>query len=434
MEDLRFILDQLTLLTQAAETLADITPAPADTEESTVDALLKRLTDAVNGYSISLSSLSDISGMDSAVIGQFLRFDGEYWSPSSPALSSMSDVSSVAPASGQLLGWNLTNATWEPVTEAVGVENLADLGDTAVDSPSSGDGVEWNGTSWAKVTNNVTLTDLSTYLTGIDLANYVTDAEIAAMVTNSDIANMVETTDSITALADVSFGTPAVKEALVFNGSSWVDTSLTATHISDFDTEVANNASVATNTAHRALTNNPHAVTSAQVQAVSTGSSAFTSDFTQATNPPTTSMVLVEAIAGSMRWATLSALPVSTDVQTELDTKSEGYHTRTFYIENPTASDSYPIGAFPVACTITRVTFITDAGTVDFNLEERVEATPLTAGTNVFSVDDQASSTNSVVTSFANAGMAANAWLWYAASAVASSPTKLIIKITYTED
>jgi hypothetical protein len=216
-------------------------------------------------------------------------------------------------------------------------------------------------------------------------------------------------------------GTPAVKEALVYSGSSWVDTSLTASHISDFDTEVANNASVATNTAHRGLTNNPHSVTAAQVSAISTASSAFTDAFIETTTPPRTSIVAVEAAAGSMRWATLGNLPY-------------GYHTRIIYIEDPTATDSFPIGSFPIACTISRITFITDTGTVDFNLEERAEATPFTAGTDVFSVDDQASTTNSVVTSFANAGMAANSWLWFAASAVASTPGKLIIKIDYQED
>jgi hypothetical protein len=39
----------------------------------------------------------------------------------------------------------------------------------------------------------------------------------------------------------------------------------TASEITDFDTEVANNTDVSTNTTHRGLTNNPHSVTAAQV-------------------------------------------------------------------------------------------------------------------------------------------------------------------------
>ena len=86
------------------------------------------------------------------------------------------------------------------------------------------------------------------------------------------------------------------------------------------------------------------------------------------------------------------------------------------------------------ACTITRITHITDTGTVDWNLEERAEATPGTAGTDVYSSDEVSSSTNSVDTTFANATLAEGSWLHFAASAVASSPTKIWVAITFTED
>ena len=109
-------------------------------------------------------------------------------------------------------------------------------------------------------------------------------------------------------------------------------------------------------------------------------------------------------------------------------------YTKIVYIEDPVATDSFPVLAVGTACTITRITHITDAGTVDWNLEERAEATPATAGTDVYAADEQSGTGNSVDTSFSNAALAANTWLHYSASAVASSPTKLWIKITFTED
>lgn len=442
------LLEQLASLAQAAESMSGTTPDEADSAEQTAESYIQRTADALNAYSVSLSDLTDLSGVDSALVGQYLTYDGSVWSPStlSLALSDLSDVSSTAPTTGQLLAWNATNASWVPQTVAGGVTTLSDLSDTAVASPSSGDSIEWNGTSWAKIANNITLGDLSTYLS------------------DSDIASMVTYGDSASVLSDIQISTPSSGQLLVWNSTNsqfenqTVATGTGATVLNDLndvtvsapasgDMLVYNNTlTVFENTTavadHLASTANPHSVTKTQVglsnvtnvKQVEVATSAFTKDFTSTGSPPTTSFVLLEAIAGSMRYAALANLPISTPTQTALDAKSIGQHTRIFYIEDPTATDSFPIGAFPVACTITRVSFITDVGTVDFNLEERVEATPFTAGTNVFTVDDQASTTNSIVTSFANAGMAANAWLWYAASAVASSPTKLIIKITYTED
>jgi hypothetical protein len=206
MDDLRYLIDHLTALTEAAELLSDTTPDPANQAEDTVRSLLQRLTDSINGYSISLDDLTDVSGLDVAVIGQYLTFDGSTWSPTTLSqafvLSDATDVSETSPTSGQLLGWNATDLTWEPRTEAAGVENLNDLSDVAVASPSSGDGVEWNGSSWVKVTNNVTLANLSTY------------------VTNAAINNMVEYTDSVSVLNDVQVSAPASGHLLAYNGTA----------------------------------------------------------------------------------------------------------------------------------------------------------------------------------------------------------------------
>ena len=80
--------------------------------------------------------------------------------------------------------------------------------------------------------------------------------ETAAEVNNISDANATDLTD-------------AGDSALHYHATDRARANHTGTQaastISDFDTEVANNTAVASNTTHRGLTNNPHTVTAAQV-------------------------------------------------------------------------------------------------------------------------------------------------------------------------
>jgi hypothetical protein len=108
--------------------------------------------------------------------------------------------------------------------------------------------------------------------------------------------------------------------------------------------------------------------------------------------------------------------------------------TRTAFIENQApAVETIRLRNVPTAATITRITHITSAGTVDFNIEKRAEATPFTTGTNVFSSDKQATTTNATETTFNSAAIAARDWLVIDVSAV-STPGTLIVKIEFTLD
>ena len=69
-------------------------------------------------------------------------------------------------------------------------------------------------------------------------------------------------------------------QTLAEAGVSAVGHSHTASDISDFDTEVQNNGSVALNTTHRGLTNNPHGVTASQL-----------SDFSEAVDDRVASLI-----------------------------------------------------------------------------------------------------------------------------------------------
>lgn len=104
------------------------------------------------------------------------------------------------------------------------------------------------------------------------------------------------------------------------------------------------------------------------------------------------------------------------------------------YIENPTATDEFPICFVPSAATLVRIVAVTDTGTVDFNINKRATTTPDVSGTDVDSSEFQATSGGLNDTSFSSAAISADNWLHYSASAVASSPTKVWISVTYTVD
>ena len=107
---------------------------------------------------------------------------------------------------------------------------------------------------------------------------------------------------------------------------------------------------------------------------------------------------------------------------------------RVLYIENPTASDEFPLAYVPDAATLVAVRAVTDVGTVDFNIEKRAKLTPDVAGTNVWSADKQATAGGLEQATFDAGSIGADEWLHYSASAVASSPTKLLVSVEYTID
>ena len=125
------------------------------------------------------------------------------------------------------------------------------------------------------------------------------------------------------------------------------------------------------------------------------------------------------------------------DGATTLATK---YKKRTaiFYIENPTASDDYPLFSPADDITITKVRSYTDTGTVTFQLEERT--TPAGTGVDIMDTGGPADpeliadATGESTTTFSNAGIDGEDWVAYVSSDVASSPTKLWIAVDFTID
>lgn len=108
--------------------------------------------------------------------------------------------------------------------------------------------------------------------------------------------------------------------------------------------------------------------------------------------------------------------------------------TKHIYIENPTATDCYPMAFVEDAVTVTDITGETDTGTVTFNIEERAHGSAETAGTDLMAADLVADDDGVATQTFSNSAIAANSWLTFAASSIASSPTKLWVTVSYTVD
>lgn len=86
-------------------------------------------------------------------------------------------------------------------------------------------------------------------------------------------------------------------------------------------------------------------------------------------------------------------------------------------------------------CTVVKVSaFVVGGTSVDLNVEERASSTPGTAGTNLMSSELVADADGADTTSFSNADLAADNWLWVDVSAVDGSVSQLLITVDMTVD
>lgn len=108
----------------------------------------------------------------------------------------------------------------------------------------------------------------------------------------------------------------------------------------------------------------------------------------------------------------------------------------TFVLDTPQAADVFEIMCLDRDITITKVTAYTiGAGTTyTFNIEERTSTTPGTAGTDVMTADLTADADGASTQTLSNAGIAAENHLTMVGTSISGAPTKLIIRIDYTED
>lgn len=102
------------------------------------------------------------------------------------------------------------------------------------------------------------------------------------------------------------------------------------------------------------------------------------------------------------------------------------------WIVQPAGAAGYPGPKLPYAATVVEVSsYVTAATSATFNVEER--STIGSAGTDVLSAD-QVADTNgeSVTSSFANDGLAANSYLWLDVASISGTPGYLSVTLAFT--
>ena len=100
--------------------------------------------------------------------------------------------------------------------------------------------------------------------------------------------------------------------------------------------------------------------------------------------------------------------------------------TKSLFIDTPIAADDIGIWQPGVAITVTKVVVQgIGATSTTFNINSN--------GTDLWTSDKVATTTKQSITSFNNAGFAADQYVQYQASAISGTPTGIKITITYTE-
>lgn len=102
-------------------------------------------------------------------------------------------------------------------------------------------------------------------------------------------------------------------------------------------------------------------------------------------------------------------------------------------LKAPSATHTEALFKFPVASTLVSVKGLASSGSILFHLNERAETTPGTSGTNAYASAELAYTVFRTLTTFTNAGMAANSWLTIVLSS-STVPADVWIAIEYTED
>ena len=163
------------------------------------------------------------------VNGQVLSWDGTNWVPDDVTATSLGsidnhidvDVSTNAPTNGQVLSWNGTN--WIPANDQnttytagtglalngttfslnSGIDNLTDV-DVSTNAPANGQVLSWDGSNWIPANDQNT-----TYTAGTGLALSGTTFSL-----NSGIDNLTD--------VDVSTNAPANGQVLSWDGTNWI--------------------------------------------------------------------------------------------------------------------------------------------------------------------------------------------------------------------
>jgi hypothetical protein len=141
------------------------------------------------------------------------------------------------------------------------------------------------------------------------------------------------------------------------------------------------------------------------------------------------------AVTVTFAVATTGACVVNGGVGPQGDPGDPAVNTKSATIFDPVTGDTNKVQwAFEQAVTLTRVWCSTDTGTLTIQLDERAEATPNTAGTNMLTAALVCDNNTEVTTSFTNATAAQYAPINLQVTAASGSPGVVRIHVAYTID
>ena len=153
-------------------------------------------------------------------------WDGTNWIPHTITqnINDLGDVTITTPSTDDLLKWNGTS--WINFTPSFStVANINDLGDVTVTTPSTNDLLKWNGTSWINFTPSystvATLNDLSDVSVTTPSTNDLLKWNGTSWI---NFTPNYSTVTSIDNLSDVDTSTisPTVGYALMWDGTNWI--------------------------------------------------------------------------------------------------------------------------------------------------------------------------------------------------------------------
>jgi hypothetical protein len=184
----------LTLPAQGAGVVAYLTFATLDSVGHTVTLGSGQFR--LSG-GVSVTSLSIPAGTTRS----FYYYGATYWELSSNELNELGDVTITSPSNGEAIVYNSTSGLWENSTVSASVAALNDIGDVTITSPANTQVIKYNSTSgdwengavaYADVSGTPSLATVATTGAYSDLSGLPTLGTAAALDVGTSATNVVQ--------------------------------------------------------------------------------------------------------------------------------------------------------------------------------------------------------------------------------------------------
>ena len=137
-----------------------------------------------------------------------------------PAINELSGVSINTPTNGQVLKYNGTS--WINGTDNAGttISGLDDIGNVTAPSPSNGDFLKWNGSAWINDPINLGTDTTGNYMSGISGGTGISVSHTPGEGSSATVSLNA----NLDALSDVVIsGPPSTNQVLLYDGVTWTN-------------------------------------------------------------------------------------------------------------------------------------------------------------------------------------------------------------------